>query len=136
MAPADSNNSLFIFLQNRPLSVITIPVSFMLIVTLIVTSINSGANVLGSYSLGGKGEPNVGNQIFWGAFIAMNTILFLSIGGLGTLKDTSIVLAFPFAIIAVIMVFSLLKEMKASYANDIAVLENAKKAANEAAAAK
>lgn len=135
MAAADSNNSLFIFLQNRPLSMITIPVSFMLIVTLIVTSINSGANVLGSYSLGGKGEPNVGNQIFWGAFIAINTILFLSIGGLGTLKSTSIVLAFPFAIIAVIMVFSLLKEMKASYADDIAELENAKKAAEEAAAA-
>lgn len=129
MAAADNNNSLFIFLQNKPLSIITIPVSFALIVTLIVTSINSGANVLGSYSLGGKSEPNAGNQIFWGLFIALNTILFLSIGGLDTLKSTSIVLAFPFAILAIFMVWGLLKEMKASYAQDIVELNAAKKAA-------
>lgn len=108
---------------------LTIPVSFVLIVTLIVTSINSGANVLGSYSLGGKSEPNAGNQIFWGLFIALNTVLFLSIGGLDALKSTSIVLAFPFAILAIFMVWGLFKEMKASYAQDIVELNAAKKAA-------
>ncbi|MDO4541775.1 MAG: BCCT family transporter [Bacillota bacterium] len=109
---SDINNSLFVFLRELPLSGFTVPLSIILIITLIVTSVNSSTYVAGTLSSGGNAEPSLGLRGFWGVFIALNAILFFSIGGLDTLKNTAIVFAFPFIIIIVFMVINLFKELK------------------------
>lgn len=112
-AIADIDSSMFFYLQELPLSKITIPVSMALIITLIVTSLNSGTFMAGEYSMGQNGEPTLGIRAFWGIFIVVNTCLFISLGGLDTLKYTAIVLAFPFLLILFVMILNLLKDMKA-----------------------
>ncbi len=111
-AAADLNNSLFVFLKELPVSGFTIPLAILLIITLIVTSVNSATCVAGTFSSGGDFTPSLGLRAFWGVFIALNSILFFSIGGLDTLKNTAIVFAFPFILIMVFMVLNLFKDLK------------------------
>ncbi|MEG1478127.1 MAG: BCCT family transporter [Clostridiales bacterium] len=113
---ANTDNSLFVFLAELPIPKITIPLSMVLIVTLIVTSVNSATYVASTFSAGGEGIPTLGIRGFWGIFIVANAIAFMAIGGLATLKNAAIILAFPFIIIVILMVVNLLKDLKKSYA--------------------
>ncbi len=109
---SNTDNSLFVFLAELPLSTFTIPLSMALIMTLIITSVNSATYVAGQFSSGGEYVPSLGIRAFWGVFIVLNTLMFIYIGGLPTLKSTAIVLAFPFVIITVIMIVNLFKALK------------------------
>lgn len=111
-AVADIDSSMFYYLQELPISKVTIPLSMLLIALLIITSLNSGTFMAGEYSMGQNGEPTLGIRAFWGVFIVINTCLFISLGGLDTLKYTAIVLAFPFLLILILMVVNLLRDMK------------------------
>jgi len=113
---ANTDNSLFVFLSKLPISYMTIPIAMLLIVTLIVTTVNSATYVASTFSSGGKGVPTLGIRTFWGIFIVGNAIAFMAIGGLDTLKNASIVLAFPFTIIVLLMVINLFIDMKKTYA--------------------
>lgn len=112
---ANTDNSLFIFLKQLPIATVTIPLAMLLIVTLIVTSVNSATYVASTFSTGGSGVPTLGMRAFWGVFIVANAIAFMAIGGLDTLKNAAIVLAFPFIIIVVLMVINLFKDLKKTY---------------------
>ncbi len=117
-AAADSVSSLFIFLKELPFSSISIIVAFVLIITLIVTSVNSATYFAGTLSSGGEYVPSLGLRGFWGSFIVLNAILFIWMGGLDILKNTAIVLAFPFIIITVFMIINLFKDLRKAYKND------------------
>jgi glycine betaine transporter len=112
---SNTDNSLFVFLAELPVSAFTIPLSMLLIVTLIVTSVNSATYVAGQFSAGGDYVPSLGIRAFWGVFIVINALMFIYIGGLPVLKNIAIVLAFPFIIIAVLMVINLVKDLRKSY---------------------
>ena len=109
---ANVDNSLFVFLNELPFSVGTIIIAMALILTLIITSVNSATFVAGQFSADGDSTPGLGIRAFWGIFIVVNAIAFIYIGGLDTLKGTAIVMAFPFIIISVLMVVNLLMELK------------------------
>lgn len=111
---ADSNSSLFIFLEQLPLPKVFIPLSMVLILLLIVTSVDSATYVAASFCQKGNLEPSGGMRAFWGAFVIINTIAFLLVGGIAVLKSTAIVLAFPFIIIVAFMIINLYKDMKAT----------------------
>jgi glycine betaine transporter len=111
----NTDTSLFVFLAELPVSAFTIPLSMLLIVTLIVTSVNSATYVAGQFSAGGDYVPSLGIRAFWGVFIVINALVFIYIGGLATLRNTAIVLAFPFIIIAVLMVVNLVKDLRKSH---------------------
>lgn len=119
LAAANMDNSLFIFLQELPISAITIPISMVLILTLIITSVNSATHVLGRFSIGGRGEPTIWNRAFWCIFIVVNAILFLWIGGLEILKNIAVVFALPFTIIMLFMVCGLMKDLKTAGEEDV-----------------
>lgn len=109
---ASTDNSLFVFLNELPIAKATIPLAMLLIVTLIVTSVNSATYVASTFSSGGVGEPSLGIRAFWGVFAVVNAIAFMAIGGLELLKHAAIILAFPFIIIVILMVINLMKELK------------------------
>ena len=119
-AVADIDSSMFFYLRELPFSKVTIPVAMALIITLIVTSFNSGTFMAGEYSMGQQGTPTLGIRAFWGVFIVINTCLFISLGGLAILKYTALVLAFPFLLILLVMVLNLRKDMKAMYREETA----------------
>jgi len=108
-------SSLFVYLEQLPISAVTIPLAMFLIVLMIITSLDSAAYVAGQYSTGGKYIPPKSIRAFWGVFIALNTVLFVFIGGLSTLRNAAIVLAFPTMIIVILMILNLFKELRANY---------------------
>ena len=115
-AAANKEMSLFLYLKELPLSVVTIPVAIVLIVTLIVTSINSATYCLSDFSMGHKGgESPFIIRLFWGAFIAIFSVLFLAIGGLQTLQNTAMVFAFPLIVIIGLMLINVVKDIRVVY---------------------
>ncbi|UQZ88225.1 hypothetical protein C4J81_02960 [Deltaproteobacteria bacterium Smac51] len=101
---SSSDESLFIFLSEAPASSITIFVTLCLSMTLIVTSVNSGTYVLAVMSSGARqSEPSLGNRAFWGIFISLNALLFLWVGGMQALRNSSMVAAMPFLFILILM---------------------------------
>ena len=93
----NSDESLFIFLTEMPLSGLTVIMILCLSMTLIVTSVNSGTYVLAVMSTGAnQSEPSLDNRAFWGIFISLNALLFLWIGGMQALRNSSMVAALPF----------------------------------------
>ena len=114
---SNSDESLFILLSELPISSISVIAALFLSLTLIITSVNSGTYVMGVMSSGAKMmEPSVGLRGFWGAYISINALLFLWVGGMQALRNSSMVAAFPFLIILVLMlvntVWALTKELK------------------------
>jgi glycine betaine transporter len=119
VAALNVDTSLFVFLQELPIPQIAIPVAMLLILTLIITSVNSATYVIGTFSVAGNGKPTLWNRAFWGAFIVLFAVLFIWIGGLDILRNTAVVLAFPFLIIMIVMVFSLIKDLKTVGSEDV-----------------
>lgn len=108
-----SDESLFIFLSEAPISSLTIIATLCLSLTLIVTSINSGTHVLALMSSGAKqSEPSLGNLAFWGIFISLNALLFLRVGGMQALCDSSMVAALPFLFILVLMTVNTIRSLR------------------------
>ncbi len=109
---ADTDNSLYLMLQQLPFSQVIIPCAMLLVITLIVTTVNSATYVAGQVSSGGDYVPSFAMRMFWGIFIVANGILFIYLGGLDILKNAAILLAFPFTILVAIMVVALFKALK------------------------
>jgi glycine betaine transporter len=105
----NSTASLFIFLNSLPLSGLSVFVAMILILTLIITSVNSATYVMGVMSSSEAGtEPSLGVRGFWGAFIAINAVLFLWVGGMQALRNSSMVGALPFMIILLFMLYNMM----------------------------
>ncbi|MDR2302020.1 MAG: BCCT family transporter [Deltaproteobacteria bacterium] len=114
---SQSDYSLFIMLSELPISTLSIVVALFMSLTLIITSVNSGTYVMGVMSSGAKmAEPSLGIRGFWGAYISINALLFLWVGGMQALRNSSMVAAFPFLIILILMmintIYALSKETK------------------------
>jgi len=91
-----------------PLSLLTI----VLLVTFFITSADSSTFVLGILSSGGNPNPTTLKKITWGVVQSLMALALLMAGGLEILQTASIVAAFPFAIVMVLSVFSLLKSLR------------------------
>ena len=110
---SSSDESLFIFLSEAPISGITVFATLCLSMTLIVTSVNSSTYVLAQMSSGARqSEPSLGNRAFWGIFISLNALLFLWVGGMQALRNSSMVAALPFLFILVLMVINTIYSLK------------------------
>ncbi|MDR2945294.1 MAG: BCCT family transporter [Candidatus Adiutrix sp.] len=109
---SSSDESLFIFLSEAPIASLTIIITLCLSMTLIVTSVNSGTYVLAQRSRpGGAPDPPIGNRAFWGVFISLNALLFLWVGGMQALRNSSMVAALPFLFILILMIANTIRAL-------------------------
>lgn len=109
---SNSTEALFLLLKELPLSSVTIFLSMVLIIILITTSVNSATYVMGTMSSGAKAlEPSLGLRGFWGAFMAVNALLFLWVGGMQTLRNSSMLGALPFMIILLLMLVNMFRSL-------------------------
>lgn len=110
--------ALFATLGELPLAGIMSFLAIMLIIIFFITSADSASYVLGAMTSSGSLSPKLYIKIIWGFLIAGTASVLLYSGGLEGLQTASIVAALPFAIIMVVMVFSLLimmtKDLKVS----------------------
>jgi len=104
---ADQTTSLFILLDQFPLSTITSFLAIILVLSFFVTSSDSGSLVIDGLTSGGKINSPVGQRIFWATTEGAVAAVLLLGGGLGALQAGAISTGLPFVIILLVMCYSL-----------------------------
>lgn len=104
---ADQTTSLFILLDQFPLSMITSFLAIILVLSFFVTSSDSGSLVIDGLTSGGKLHAPVGQRIFWATTEGAVAAILLIGGGLGALQAGAISTGLPFTIVLLVMCYSL-----------------------------
>lgn len=122
--------ALFVMLEQLPLTGITSFVGIILVVVFFVTSSDSGSLVVDSLASGGKLESPVPQRVFWAVIEGVVAATLLLGGGLSALQTAAISAGLPFAIVLLVMCFSIYKGLQYEHA---VVIEGQKLQAFEAA---
>lgn len=109
---AAPESGVFAVLQHYPMGTVLSIVALLLLLIFFITSADSGTFVLSMLSSNGDMNPPKSKKITWGMTQSMMAIGLLIGGSLKPLQTLSIVAAFPFSLIMVVMCVSLLKELK------------------------
>jgi len=112
----DISTALFTMLAEFPISYITSFIGIVLVTGFFVTSSDSGSLVIDSITSGGKLDAPVGQRIFWALSEGGVAATLLIGGGLAALQTAALSTGLPFAIILIIMCYSLYKGLKQEYA--------------------
>ncbi|CDQ40257.1 MULTISPECIES: glycine betaine uptake BCCT transporter [Virgibacillus] len=104
--------ALFALLENFPIGGFISIIAILLICTFFITSADSATFVLGMQTTGGSLYPPNSVKFVWGVIQSGAAAVLLWQGGLNALQTASIIAAFPFAIIMILVVFSLIKSFK------------------------
>ncbi|WP_059106002.1 BCCT family transporter [Shouchella shacheensis] len=103
---------LFGILSTMPISTITSILAIILIAVFFITSADSATFVLSMHSTNGSLNPPNGIKFVWGIVLSVTAIVLLYSGGLQGLQNVMIIAAFPFSIIMLLMVYSLLRSLR------------------------
>ena len=87
-------------------------VAVILIAGFFITSSDSGSLVIDSLTSGGKIDAPKGQRVFWAVTEGTVAAVLLIGGGLQALQTATIVTGLPFAVILLIMCYSLYKGLK------------------------
>jgi choline/glycine/proline betaine transport protein len=117
---ANVSTALFEMLTHFPLTGLTSLVGVLLVTTFFVTSSDSGSLVIDHLTSGGKMDAPVPQRIFWAVTEGVVAAVLLWGGGLGALQTASITTGLPFAIVLLIMCYSLYKGME----RDLNIMES------------
>ena len=107
--------SLFVFLEQFPLSPILMGLSIVIILTFFVTSSDSGALVTSMLTAANneeaQDEPPMILRVVWAISLGIIAVVLLAGGGLGALQTSVIVTGVPFSILIFFACKSLLKNL-------------------------
>lgn len=101
--------ALFVFLEDYPFAFILNIIAIILIAGFFITSSDSGSLVVDNLTSGGKIDAPVSQRIFWSIAEGSIAAVLLIGGGLKALQTATIVTGLPFALILIVMCFSLYK---------------------------
>jgi choline/glycine/proline betaine transport protein len=101
--------ALFVFLEDYPFAFYLNIIAIILIAGFFITSSDSGSLVVDNLTSGGKIDAPVGQRIFWALAEGGVASVLLVGGGLQALQTATIVTGLPFAVILIVMCFSLYK---------------------------
>ena len=107
-----TESQLFALFDTLPIGLLAGVAAMVLIVTFFVTSADSATFVLGALSTKGGKDPARSVTVVWGLVISASAAVLLVSGGLSGLQTASIVAAFPFAIVLILTLVSLLKGLR------------------------
>jgi choline/glycine/proline betaine transport protein len=108
----DVATALFVFFEDFPFTMGLNIVAIILIMGFFITSSDSGSLVIDNLTSGGKIDAPVGQRIFWAITEGAVAAVLLIGGGLGALQTAAIASGLPFAIILLVMCYSLYKGLK------------------------
>ena len=111
--------ALFVMLQQLPLTFITSLIGIILVTVFFVTSSDSGSLVVDNLTSGGKLDSPTPQRIFWAVTEGVVAAALLLGGGLEALQTASITTGLPFAVVLLIMCFSLYRGLN----EEMAMLE-------------
>lgn len=111
--------ALFVMLQQLPLTFITSLIGITLVTVFFVTSSDSGSLVVDNLTSGGKLDSPVPQRVFWAVTEGVVAAALLLGGGLQALQTASITTGLPFAVVLLVMCFSLCRGLN----EEMAMLE-------------
>ncbi|WP_088104945.1 glycine betaine uptake BCCT transporter [Halalkalibacter urbisdiaboli] len=113
MTNAGMEVALFAVLEQFPLGTLLSILAVFLISSFFVTSADSATVVLGIQTTNGNLNPPNSVKAVWGIIISASAaVLLTSEQGLGALQTTAIIAAFPFTIVMIFMMISIMKSLK------------------------
>jgi choline/glycine/proline betaine transport protein len=98
--------TMFAMLSRYPLGIVTSIVATLLVITFFVTSSDSGSLVVDHLTSGGKHDVPKAQRIFWALTEGAVAAVLLIGGGLQALRAASITTGLPFAVILVLMCYT------------------------------
>jgi len=117
-------------ISSLPLGQIILPIFILVALIFTATSMDSTAYILAAVTtenLGINGDPARTNRIFWAFILIAMPISLMFLGGLRTIQSIAVIGALPLAFILIIMVFSLMKWLRADYGTDAVCVVDKKK---------
>ncbi|MFW5838690.1 MAG: BCCT family transporter [Bacillota bacterium] len=111
----DEALALFTMVDVLPLSSILSVVGIILVTVFFVTSSDSGSLVVDHLTSGGKLDSPVPQRVFWAVMEGVVAATLLIGGGLAALQTASVITGLPFAIILILMIYSLNAGLKQEY---------------------
>lgn len=111
-AVKSTETALFVVFKQLPLGILMSIISIVLLYTFFITSANSATFVLGMLSENGDLNPSNKTKILWGVIQSALAYALLLAGGLQMLQTASITVAFPFAIIMILVMVSFMKVLR------------------------
>jgi glycine betaine transporter len=112
MNESGMETALFYVLEHFPLGTIMSGLAIILICTFFVTSADSATFVLGMQTTNGSLNPPNSVKFTWGVIQSAAAAILLWTGGLQALQMASIIAAFPFTIIMILLILSLVQSFK------------------------
>jgi choline/glycine/proline betaine transport protein len=107
--------SLYLLFEQFPLSAVTNISAVVLVISFFITSSDSGSLVVDAFTSGGKLKSPVTQRVFWASMEGIVAAVLLLGGGLQALQTAAIAMGLPFAVILVIMSYSLRKGLVQEY---------------------
>lgn len=104
---ADVATALFAMLEQFPLTAVSSLIGICLVTFFFVTSSDSGSLVVDHLTSGGKLDSPVPQRVFWAVMEGLIAAVLLIGGGLTALQTASIATGLPFAIVLLLMIYSL-----------------------------
>lgn len=104
--------SLFVMLKELPFATISSILGIVLVLLFFITSSDSGSLVVDTICAGGVQDTPTTQRMFWCMFEGLIAIALLLGGGLASLQALAIATGFPFAILCVLMCYSIFKGLQ------------------------
>jgi len=99
--------AMFFMLDNLPLTALSSLVGMLLVTIFFVTSSDSGSLVVDNLTSGGKLDSPVPQRVFWAVMEGVVAAVLLLGGGLTALQTAAITTGLPFALVLLVMCYSL-----------------------------
>ena len=106
IALRDAEEATFAILSHLPMAGPTSILALALIFTFLVTSADSATYVISMMTTEGDLDPSTLTKLIWGSTLSLATLILVNAGGIKALKSVSLVAAFPFSLILVLITFS------------------------------
>lgn len=114
---ASSQTALFHIFDQYPMGIILSIIAMTLLIIFFITSADSATFVLAMLTSGGDLNPANNKKIFWGILMALVAFALILSGGISVIQTISIVIAFPFLFILLLVCVNLVMELRKSNKN-------------------
>lgn len=109
------STALYVFFDKFPLAILLKSLGVILICSFIITSADSGALVVDSITSGGKMKTQKYQRVIWAVATGVIASVLMYGGGLDALQTVVTISGLPFAILLVLMCFSLFRGVNEDY---------------------
>lgn len=104
--------ALFYIFDQYPLGAVLSVTAIVLLICFFITSADSATFVLAMLTSDGDMDPPDNKKVFWGILIALIALALILSGGVAAIQTVSIVIAFPYLFILLLLCATLVKEFR------------------------